>query len=198
MLVCLIMLGGLAYNHQGNTRATYQDSIGNDSEKSLLLACDSYEEAEIWVQAIEDQIYCLRTGQSLSAARAASSLTISPSTESRISGMEEWIRGAKWRPFSIEDGVRVCEFESTRSELASSPPQVSGANDSSSCLRIDVGVTGLPVDVLSSILQMPPACRTGPISSVRVVEIIDTFTEIIHITLNPIFLFPTWTGKLFS
>lgn len=196
MLVCMIMLGGLAYNHQyyPTDSAAYQDSTRNDSEKSVLLACDSYEEAEIWVQAIEDQIYCLRTGQSLSAARAAASLTVSPSTDSRISGMEEWIRGAKWKPFSIEDGVRVCALESTRLESTSNLPSLTYANDIDSCLRIDVGVTGLPIDVLSTILQMPSPCCSGHISSVRVVEIIDTFTEIIHVILHPIFVFPTWTA----
>jgi hypothetical protein len=62
------------------------------------------------------------------------------------------------------------------------------------CLRINVALNSSTSDVYMTIMNYPPNCRSGIIKSVSLVEYIDNNTDIIHIVLDPIYIYPTWTG----
>jgi hypothetical protein len=63
---------------------------------------------------------------------------------------------------------------------------------------VNISVSGSALDVFMAVMNLPPACRTGTIKSIRVVESINNYTDIVHIVLDPVFLMPTWTGTVCS
>ncbi len=49
--------------------------------------------------------------------------------------------------------------------------------------------------VVRQLMNMPPACLTGVVRSMRVVESMDNQTDIVHLVLDGLYLYPTWTGE---
>jgi hypothetical protein len=111
----------------------------------------------------------------------------------RIEEVEEWVNSSKWKVWSIRDGVRIFEqfVSDDRAALGETP---SSGSNLPPCLRVSMGVNGSVLDVSNAILNLPPACRTGAIKSLRVVETLNNNTEVVHIVLEPIFIYPTWTA----
>lgn len=64
------------------------------------------------------------------------------------------------------------------------------------CLRANVTVNASAIDVFSHISNFTNSInlKAGLIQSIRMVAHIDNNTDILHIKLQPVFLYPTWTG----
>lgn len=80
----------------------------SENQKSLTLACDTYQDAENWVTTIEMQIQELSEQQSLKDRdgdrnRYRSSKHI-PRPEVRLAMVEKWVTTAKWKLFATHEG----------------------------------------------------------------------------------------------
>lgn len=64
---------------------------------------------------------------------------------------------------------------------------------STPCMKVSIGMHGSATEVFSSIFNLPPPCRTGIVKTIRVVETIDNYTDVVHIVLEPVYLEPSWT-----
>lgn len=196
--------------------AVATNNQGNEKERVMQLACDSYHEAEIWVSALETQIQSLNDhifGFGISAPSSANvyrtrSLTYTPHKDVRLNEVHDWITNSKWKVYGIIEGVRILQQTHSSEDSVSfddgffkKSPKVSSISSLSEkgarlpCMRVNVAVNGSVSDTFFSIINTSPVLETGIIKSIRVVEAIDNFTDIIHIKLEPIYLPPTWTGK---
>ena len=236
-------------------QVTSSESNNPQKERVLVLACDSYHEAEAWVDAIEGQIMELgdqvlglpNLNRSRALHRRIRSHT--PHPEVRLEYVEEWINTSRWKIYDVYEGVRLLQivrtWEHTNSEVggagphggpllgiaaavacgagagggSSAPATASAVSRSSAgaggagapsgysskqadaasctaCMRVNIGIGASASDTFSSIMNFTPSMRTGIIKSIRIVQNIDNFTDIIHLKLEPIFLYPTWTGIL--
>jgi hypothetical protein len=171
----------------------------SDKEKSVTLACDSYHEAEMWVQAIEIQIRELGDnllglpfvpGNNTYAIRSKRHV---PPPEVRLEAVEEWIRSSKWRVHSITNGIRIFS-EVPDEKYRYLPDKKEMAAALSPCLRVNINISGSVTDVFMAIMNLPPSCRTGIVKSIRVVESISNYADIVHIILEPVYIYPTWTS----
>jgi hypothetical protein len=45
-----------------------------------------------------------------------------------------------------------------------------------------------------AVMNLPPLCRTGSVKSIRIVESINNYTDVVHIVLDAAYTFPTWTA----
>ena len=198
----------------GGGAVAFQHAM-TEKERSLTLACETYNDAEQWVHAIEAQIrelgdYIL--GLPFIPGRLKQTSKNSAPPQVRLEEINEWIRSSKWRVFDIVQGIRIFEQhtslsssetsdEIVQSNSVSCRRQTSSTNasgmtpylDHPPCLRINIAMNGSPTDVFMTIMNLPPPCLTGVIKSLRVVESIDNHTDVIHIVLQPLFVHPTWT-----
>ena len=173
-----------------------------------MFACEKYNDAERWVSSLLEQITQisrLHGEDKVTSGRADNShlsLSYAPPPDVRLSEVEEWVKAAGWRVFDIQHGVRVYELEGDKKPidpvyhfittlLSPSPPRFIPP-----CLRVSIPLNNSPLDVFGVITSYPAECRTGVIRSFRVVESIDNSTDVVHLVLNPIFIYPTWTGML--
>ena len=168
--------------------------MGGDKEKEVFLACESYHDAELWVQAIETQLRALSDNvlglPFLPDRHNLESRMHAPPPEVRIEEVEDWICSSRWRVWSVRDGVRLFEQDDRYNTKT-----IADNNAPPPCLRVNVGVSGSALDVFMAVMNLPPACRTGAVRSIRVVESINNYTDIVHIVLDPVFTYPTWTGS---
>lgn len=179
-------------------------------EKSILLACDNYHEAEAWVNAIETQIQesadsmlgLPSIGKKRLAYRSAKS---TPHPEVRIDDVEDWITSTRWKVNDVYEGIRILEpvnpadddqgyYESFFSGSLGKNVDVQPAP----CLRINVSVNASATDAFSAISNFSNPLKTGIIQSMRVIQNIDNVTDIVHLKLHPLYLFPSWTGKFLN
>lgn len=175
---------------------TAMNQTNNDRERQMLLSCETFHDAELWVQAIETQLKIAEnSGNPLPLGEKNNSYTL-PS-ELHVEKVQDWITSSRWRVWSIQDGLRLFEqsnYEdfSKNNSLASNFQN--GFDDGPPTLRVNVNVTGCAVDVFLAIVNLPPACRTGSIKGIRVIESINNYTDVVHIVLDPVFLYPSWTA----
>jgi hypothetical protein len=137
------------------------DSVLQTKERAVILACDTYQEAESWVNILEQQIRCLDPASVNSSnfpSRRSSGLVM-PS-EVRLDAVEEWIKNSKWKVFSISDGVRIFEnITNMDKDVASRIDPSSSAMISTAmwqqrcppCLRLNMAIPGSPSDVRDTI-----------------------------------------------
>lgn len=159
------MLAGIAYNNELLSSPVDKSTTcptTNEFDRYLLLACETHEEAEKWVSAIEQTANCLATGRSYSQQQTnAQPLSHQINNDMKLASTEEWIKNSSWKVFSIKDGVRVLEINTnnkssaptsvsvgTSKTTASSPSSPSGpASPASSPSSADSGAA----------LQSPPS-----------------------------------------
>ena len=188
--------GAVAMNH-----------TSTDKEKQIFLACESYHDAELWVQAIEAQLRTLGDFSEQSHIPGKVRLGFrrhAAPPEVRIEEVEEWISSSRWRVWSVRDGLRLFE-QSNYDDLPSTNGCGSGGHNGYDngltsvppCLRVNISVSGSALDVFMAVMNLPPGCRTGTIKSIRVVESINNNTDVVHMVLDPVFLNPTWSGTLY-
>ena len=182
---------------------TFNNPI-SDKDKQILFATDKYEDAAAWVQHIESSLRSLpsvSTGPTvaISAVSSGSRNKISPPSETRLGEVETWMKSSAWRVYCVEDGVRVFEYGGEDKIYTSSPMPFGDSKPkhlthTPPCLRVNVSMTGSVSDVFMTLMSLPPSCRTGIVKSIRVVETIDNYMDVVHIMLDSLYIFPTWTG----
>lgn len=175
-------------------------------ERSILLACDNYHEAEAWVNAIETQIQesadtmlgLPSIGKKRLAYRSAKS---TPHPEVRIDDVEEWVTSTRWKVHDVYEGIRILEpIHPLDDDQAYYEAFFSGSLGKSidiqpaPCLRINVSVNASATEAFSAISNFSNPLKTGIIQSMRVIQNIDNVTDIVHLKLHPLYLFPSWTG----
>ena len=169
---------------------------GERKEKHLTLGCDKLIDAERWVQAIQAEIVKIGGSHDLVSSDYWSGDS-GPPLEIRLEEVEGWIKSTRWRVLRLMHGIRV--FEQNMSAIASSlngvePTPTRNAYDgaSSPCLRVNLSMNASPTHVFNTLMSMPPACRTGTVRTFVLVETLTSFVDIIHITLDPVYIFPSW------
>jgi hypothetical protein len=123
--------------------------------------------------------------------------------------IEQWVKSSKWKMFTIDQGVRIFEQAENDGSLVAGHGGrgigglLSGINSIISikvphmpppCLRVNIPMAGSATEIFMAVMNLPAACRTGIIETLRVVETIDNYTDIIHLSLEAIYLAPSWTG----
>ena len=126
--------------------------------------------------------------------------------EVRITEVEEWIMTSKWKVFDVYEGLRLLHIyqpgeigissSSSSSSSSSLSSSTQGGVVDTSCMRVDISVNASAAETFTMIHNFTDTLQTGIIKSLRVVETIDNFTDIIHLKLEPIYLHPTWTGTV--
>jgi hypothetical protein len=190
-------------------------TAGDGKERTLILASDSYHEAENWVNAIEgqihelgDQILGLPNAGSSSSQRRSRSHSVRP--EVRLQEVEDWITTSKWKIYDVYEGVRLLQIAQAPAgdavnaqakgntavrNTATAFQSLAGLKcEGVPCMRVNIGINASTADTFSSIINFSNSLQTGIIKSVRTIENIDNFTDVIHLKLEPMFLYPTWTG----
>lgn len=190
-------------------------SSGDSKERTLILATDSYHEAENWVNAIEAQIHDMgdhlfglpNTSGANCPNRRVRNHSVRP--EVRLQDVEDWITTSKWKIYDVYEGVRLLQIARAPADAAVAGSSSSAARtsalsfsslagskcDEPPCMRVNIGINASTADTFSSIINFSNSLQTGIIKSMRIVENIDNFTDVIHLKLEPMFLYPSWTGK---
>lgn len=185
---------------------------GNTAYAPLDLACESHADASNWIEAIEQTLKEMaHSSGEFSNARQLDRRNVPPPGV-RIKEVDEWFKSSHWKICSILQGVRIFEQVGS-SELLSSdrgasnpavvietssceaPSQIRASSYSHvPCYRVNIGVNSCPLDVFKTIMSLPAGCRSGAIKQMRVIQSIDNYTDIVHIILEPIYVYPTWTA----
>ena len=198
----------------GGGAAAAMNSTEN-KDRILILAADSYHEAENWVNAIEAQIQDMgdqffglpnmSNSNNRIITRKIRNQAIRP--EIRLQEVEDWITTSKWKIYDVYEGVRLLQIvrtvDTTNTTTSTTSTSTNILTSSSSfnnnttipCMRVNIGINASTADTFSSIINFSNSLQTGIIKSMRIVESIDNFTDVIHLKLEPMFLYPTWTGK---
>lgn len=189
-------------------------SSGEGKERSLVLASDSYHEAQNWRNAIESQIndmgdHLLGFGGHDALRRNRNHAAVRP--EVRLQEVEDWITTSKWKIYDVYEGVRLLQIShpdaQTHSQNSSGGATVRNnltafasnkQPDEAPCMRVNIGINASTADTFSAIINFSNSLQTGIIKSMRIVENIDNFTDVIHVKLEPMFLYPSWTGMVLS
>ena len=187
--------------------AVAMSNSGEYKEKTISLACDTYNEAETWANAIETQIQESADGMlglpSLSKQKVPyRSAKQTPQPGVRLDDVEEWIASTRWKVCDIYEGVRILEpvssAEDDQSYYESFFNGTTTKNiepQSSPCLRINLSVTASAADAFSTIINFTNPMKAGIIQNLKVIENVDNNTDVVHLKLHPMYLNPTWTGK---
>jgi hypothetical protein len=203
--------------------AAVMSSSSSSKERNLILASSSYEDAEGWVTAIENAI--MELGDTVYGLSSAShrrmtlrgNRSTTPHPEVRIDEIEDWLHNTRWKACDTYAGLRLFEpcYEEeghhTSSSAAANTSSFSSSYDAffnantvkqvdiqiAPCLRVNIDVNTTPSDAFASIMLFGTSTKSGVIQTVRIIENLDNQTDIIHLKFSPVFLFPTWTGKIF-
>jgi hypothetical protein len=81
----------------------------------------------------------------------------------------------------------LLESSGKRSSVPLSPP-------GPPCMRINMTIGASPADVFTMVMLFPQSCCAGTVKSVRVVESLDNCTDIIHMSLEPLYVSPSWSA----
>lgn len=182
----------------------------NDSkERSVILGCDTYQEAVSWVNSIEFQIQeisdsTLGNGVMTKLGFQYQSKKSMPHPDIRIDDVEEWITNTRWKVVDTYEGLRILEpwnFGETEIPYNESFFFSNSSKNidivSNPCMRVNLNVGASSWDAFSAIMNFSNPLKSGIVHSIRVVENIDNGTDVIHLKLNPVYLQPTWTGNSF-
>ena len=195
----------------GSDRGSAEMKEGSNSlrelrEREVILAADTTYDAQGWVLALENQIALMspsqgtgffgatdkgmqkggskrQAGEGLSLAessRAGGGTKVPPAM--RIKDVNDWIMKSKWTVADTKNGLRYYHKDG-HSVL------------DPACARINIAVAGSSTEVLKAVLSMPSLCQNGPIEKIRVVEKLDTYVDIVHITCREVELQPSMVAS---
>ena len=173
------------------------NEINTSMEKKpevLGIACDGIEDAKAWLTAIKNEIDSLilhRNTADVASAKPPSSVDIFE--------IESWINSTKWESHAFHDGFKIYSLppdRTTSTKKTSFLSQFSLAPKYSPfpCQKLSIPINASPIQVYEIIREFPASCCTGIIKSLRVIEVIDRFTDVIYLELSEVFLSPTMTG----
>lgn len=194
LLAGMVVVGmGAAANHSSN-----QSPENYAEQRVLMLASDSYHGAENWVNAIESVIQ-EQNDRNLDEKEGSQyrSRKHNPRPEVRLDEVEEWITSSKWQLCDVYQGVRILSLISDTPITSNKHCEDLNACTPPPCMKVNVEVNGSAADTFSAIINFTKSLRAGVIKSIGIVENIDNFSDIIHIKLEPVYLFPSWTGDVF-
>lgn len=137
-----------------------------------------------------------------------------PPPEIRLQEVEDWVKSSRWRVSEVWECLRIMELQPGQGDgfgddendnvsvdsasLASSSSAEHRSNQASNtglpCMRTTMTMNGTASHTFHTIIDMPQNCRTGCIKSLRVVETINYNSDIIHLVLHPVYVWPTWTS----
>lgn len=187
------VLGGMLLAGAATAGGDRSHGVVDKKEKHLTLGCDKLIDAEKWVQAIQAEIVKIGGSKELVSSDYWSGDS-GPPLEMRLEEVEGWIRSTQWRVSRLMHGIRVFEQNFRDSNDFQSFNDNGSGPARAPCLRINLTMNASPTQVFNTIMSMPPACRTGTIKSFGLVETLTSFVDIVHITLDPVFISPTWTA----
>jgi hypothetical protein len=187
----------------GGTAALSGNADGD--EKSLYLGFDNFDTAEKWRAAIEAVIQDLADDAVglLHNRKDVRRLQAPPHPDVRLNEVEEWLTNTRWKVHDTYEGVRILEpyipeegdipyqeafFHPTETILTATD------YETAPCFRINISVNGTVTDTFSSIINASEALKAGVVQEMKVIHSIDDNTDIIHMKLHPVFLYPTWTA----
>eukprot|EP00606_Chrysophyceae_sp_TOSAG23-5_P001080 GSChrysophyteH2.ASY1.ANO1.1457.1 assembled CDS len=215
--------GAAGTTSPSDTTTTTSSSVV-DRDRQLILACDTYHDAQMWVHAIDCQLLELQSKSTAGGGGLRSSKKYAPPPGIRIRDVEAWIRTTKWELHSVFDGIRLLKPSgssgaagTTAAATATSKgrggeaPIVSSGSSATPvsrswgdeifrtdvtssilpCLRVNQPVKCSPEQALHNILDMTSASLSGPIQSIRVVEKLEPYLDIVHVVLESMELYPT-------
>lgn len=153
-------------------------------------------------------------GQGSSSSSNKSGQQGVPSVAGMLKDVDRWTRATRWRPWGVYNGVRVYELDqvTTRTGVVKRPPaststaaQKGGSKGGLGtwgkaakaplpCRKVQVAVRGTPLETFIALISVPCRVLNGVVESVRNVERLDDQSDVIHLTLKPLFLWPTWTA----
>lgn len=98
----------------------------------------------------------------------------------------------------MHEGVRILRLEQRTDMDADEPLGITNlfrkpSTHAIPCMRVNIPINGSIPDTFSSIMNFSKSLRSGVIKSIRIVQNIDNFTDIIHLKLEPIYLDLSWT-----
>lgn len=176
-------------------------------EKTIYLGFDTFDLASQWHSALETTIQDLAdhvSGVPISKRKNTKSRSIksAPHPDVRLSELEEWMNQTKWKIFDTYEGIRILEpyipqDDSVPYQEAYFQSSNTASNldyDTSPCLRVNLNINGPVAETFSAIINASEAIKTGMVQEMKVIHSIDDNTDIVHLKLHPIFLYPTWTG----
>jgi hypothetical protein len=202
-LVAGMVVVGIGAAASGGAAAITQNK--GDKEKYLTLACDTYGDAERWIHAIENQIK--EIGDALldfpynqpgcSFGLSDNIRNVPP--ELRLESIEKWLQQSRWKLRTCIDGTRLYENDVIDCRHRGGGGAGGGGGEEAaapvpSLLRVNVPMQhSSPAEVFTTVMNMPPCCRTGVIKSYRVVESMDNQTDIVYMQLEGVYMHPTHT-----
>lgn len=217
-LLAGLVIVGIGAAAGGGASALY----GDGKEYVLQLACDTYHEAEGWVFAIDNQIHSLggnaeHTSKSLlpylgGLRRGANVQAFNaPPPEVRLEEVEEWVKSSRWRVAEVWEGIRFMEQScgdmvgggvgngdsvgaGSRKDTLNGGFGTPRTSSDTPCMRVTLPLNGSASDTFATVMNMPFNVRTGIFRSLRIVETIDYNSDVIHVTCQPMYLWPTWTS----
>lgn len=181
--------------------------LSDGEEKAIFLGFDNFDLAEKWRIAIESVIQDL-SDEAVGLSRhrkGVRRLQAPPHPDVRLSELEEWMTNTRWKVFDTYEGVRILEpyipedgdIPYQESFFHSSESTLTDADyETAPCFRVNVSVNGSVTDTFSSIINALEAIKAGVVQEMKVIHSIDDNTDIVHMKLHPVFLYPTWTGIL--
>ena len=213
--------GGVVYG--ASSTASHSQGL-KVKQVALVLALESKEAAEEWRAAIEAQIRWSqgfsqsrwmsmvgldrRLPASFRRAAAGASNRLGPTAATKLEEVDRWTRSTRWRPWALYNGLRIYELD--HATLGGSGGGGGGGKEKGAgaagtalrrdnrcplpCRRLQVAVRGTPLEAFIALVSVPPRVAHGVVESVRVVERLDDQSEVIHLALKPLFLWPTWTA----
>jgi hypothetical protein len=119
------LLAGMMYSGMSGAHKfdhTFSDPIGS-KDKSVVLACEMYSDAEAWIHAIYDAAHVAvvtkphdannlnKDSKRLLVSQTRTLKRHVPPADVRISDVEDWVKSSTWKLFSVTDGVRIFEHQ---------------------------------------------------------------------------------------
>ncbi len=187
-------------------------SAKESRDREVILASDTAYDAQGWVLALEKQIAVAAsdatsgTGKKQSGALAGKmsnneintalsgggSRTARVPHSVRVKTVHDWVRRVEWTLEESEGGLR---FYSPQRGAGKSEEGGQNVLAQGPCARVNLTVSGSSTEVLKTVLHLPSMCMNGAIRGMRLVERLDTYVDIVHLTLREMFIEPTLTSS---
>ena len=184
-------------------------TIKEVKEREVVLAADTAYDAHGWVLALENQIASMSpppgsgffgivdqgvpkdgnrrhpgTGQlAVESSRIGTFGGASKAAPAmRLKDVNDWVKRSKWTVADTRNGIRYYHKD------GHSPMDPA-------CARINITIAGSSTEVLKEVLSMPALCQNGPVEKIRLVERLESYVDIVHITCREMELQPSMVAS---
>ena len=173
---------GLTAGAGAGGAAVYNSYHKKREARVISLATETFEEADAWVNAIKMEIH----NQDVYNGTFTITPARPPPPETHLEEVEHWTRSTEWKLAGTRHGIRLSELSDHKAFLskASMLP----------CRKVQIPISASPQECLTSILDMHTQKLNGVIRAFDVIEKIDDHSDVVYISLAPVFLSPTMTA----